>query len=62
MKNSKKWKLLMVSSVCFIVAGIIGISTKNYMGILLICLGIFYIWLSRTMYKNHALNKSEKNV
>lgn len=62
MKSSKKWKLMLVSSACFIVAGIIGISIKNYMGILLICLGIFYIWLSRTMYKNQMLNKTKKNV
>ncbi|MCH4198511.1 MAG: hypothetical protein LKF87_08640 [Clostridium tyrobutyricum] len=62
MKSSKKWKLLLVSSVCFIVAGIIGISTKNYMGILLICLGIFYIRLSRTMYKNQMLNKTKRDI
>jgi uncharacterized membrane protein HdeD (DUF308 family) len=62
MKGLKKWKLLLVSSICFIVAGIIGISTKNYVGIVLICLGIFYIFLSRTMYKNQVLNERRKDL
>lgn len=57
--NIKPWKLWLFSSICFFFVGIMNLIDKKYpTGITFLILGVSYIFLSMSHYKND--NKSDK--
>ncbi|AVQ44741.1 DNA-binding protein [Clostridium botulinum] len=61
MLKLKAWTLWLIGAICFIVAGIMKITKKEYSnGFIFIILGVSYVIFSITSYK--AINKTHENT